>query len=367
LLETSIKQSALVTRARGHASNLESALYKDDISVDVFHNLIETFKRNIPVWHRYFGLRKKIMGVDELHAYDIWAPLTAFVPEISYPQAVEWICAGLRPMGDEYVEILRRGCTEERWVDVYPNEGKRGGAFSWGCPGTYPFIVMSYNDTIFSLSTLAHELGHSMHSYYAWENQPYIYGDYSLFVAEVASNFHQSMVRDYLLTSQDAPDFQIAVIEEAMYNFHRYFLIMPTLARLELEIHTRGERGEGLPPDELIRLTARLFSEAYGPELHVDEGRVGIRWAEFGHLYTDFYVYQYATGISGATTISKRILGGETGAVEGYLDFLKTGASMYPLDALRLAGVDLSSPEPVQQAFDMLAGMVDRLETLTSR
>lgn len=366
LLETSIKQSALMSRARNHSSNLEAALFRDDIPVEVFHNLIDTFRENNPTWHRYFALRKRILGVEALRPYDIWAPLTDSRPEVSYKQAVDWICAGLEPMGEEYVEIVRRGCLEDRWVDVYPNQGKRGGAFSGGSPGTMPFIVMSYNDTLFSLSTLAHELGHSMHSYFAWQTQPYIYGDYSLFVAEVASNFHQAMVRDYLLSNFDDPAFQIGVIEEAMSNFHRYFLIMPTLARFELEIHTRGEKGEGLPPDELTRITAEYYKEAYGPEMEVNEARLGIRWAQFGHLYTDYYVFQYATGIAGAHALSRRILDGEDGSVEDYLSFLKTGGSLYPLDALKLAGVDLSTPEPVQQAFNVMEGMIDRLEALTA-
>ena len=366
LLETSIKQSAVISRARNHGSNLEAALFRDDIPVEVFHNLINTFRENLPTWHRYFALRKRIMGVEELHPYDIWAPLTDIRPEVSYAQAVDWICAGLEPMGEEYVETVRRGCLEDRWVDVYPNHGKRGGAFSGGSPGTLPFIVMSYNDTLFSLSTLAHELGHSMHSYLAWQTQPYIYGDYSLFVAEVASNFHQAMVRDYLLSNFDDPAFQIGVIEEAMANFHRYFLIMPTLARFELEIHTRGEKGEGLPPDELTRITTEFFKEAYGPEMEVDEARLGIRWAQFGHLYTDYYVFQYATGIAGAHALARRIFDRQEGAVEAYLNFLKAGGSIYPLDALKLAGVDLSTPEPVQQTFDVMAGMIDRLEELAN-
>ncbi len=364
LLETSIKQSALMSRARNHVSNLEMALFRDDIPVDVFHNLIDTFLENLPIWHRYFAVRKKIMGVTELHPYDIWGPLTDSRSEVTYSQAVDWICAGLEPMGEAYVETVRRGCIEDRWVDIYPNQGKRGGAFSWGSPGTMPFIVMSYNDTLFSLSTLAHELGHSMHSFLAWQTQPYIYGDYSLFVAEVASNFHQAMVRDYLLSNFDDPAFQIGVIEEAMANFHRYFLIMPTLARFEFEVHTRGERGEGLPPDELTRITAEFFKEAYGPEMDGDDARLGIRWAQFGHLYTDYYVFQYATGIAGANALARKILDGEEGSVDAYLSFLKTGGSLYPLDALKLAGVDLSTAEPVQQAFDVMAGMIDRLEEL---
>ena len=277
---------------------------------------------------------------------------------------MEWIAAGMRPLGEEYVEVMRRGSLQQRWVDIYPNQGKRLGAFSSGAQGTHPFILMSYTDDIFSMSTLAHELGHSMHSYYTWQNQPPIYSDYSLFVAEVASNFNQAMVRAHLLELDSDPDFQIAVIEEAMANFHRYFFIMPTLARFELEIHERIERGEALTADGLIALMADLFREGYGDEVEMDTERVGITWAQFSHLYAPFYVYQYATGISGAHALGNGVLAGEAGAAERYVDFLRAGGSGYPLDLLREAGVDLTSPEPVEETFAVLSSLVDRLEAL---
>jgi oligoendopeptidase F len=226
--------------------------------------------------------------------------------------------------------------------------------------------MMSYNDSLNSLSTLAHELGHSMHSYLTWQTQPMIYSDYSLFVAEVASNFHQAMVRAHLLATQDDPGFQTAVIEEAMYNFHRYFFQMPTLARFELEMHERTERGEGLTAGLMIDRMAALFEEGYGGEMHVDRDRVGITWAQFGHLYANFYVFQYATGISAAHALAQRILSGTPGAAESYVAFLKAGSSLYPLDALKLAGVDMTTPAAVESAFEVLAGYVDRLEALTA-
>lgn len=363
-LANSIKQNIFLMRARKHKSSLAASLYQDNIPVEVFHNLIDTFKKNLPVWQRYFEIRKKGLGVSELHPYDMWAPLTKNRVKIPFEKAVDWIAQGLLPMGKDYVGIMRNGCLEERWVDVYPNQGKRTGAFSWGTKGTHPFIMMSYTDEIFSLSTLAHELGHSMHSYLTWDTQPLAYADYSLFVAEVASNFHQAMVRAHLLQSNDDPDFQISLIEEAMANFYRYFFIMPTLARFELETHELVEKGEALTSDTMINLMADLFSEGYGDKVSVDRERVGITWAYFPHLFNDFYVYQYATGISGAHALSGRVLRGEPNAVQNYLGFLKSGSSDYALDVLRKAGVDLASPKPVEETFAVMSGYVDRLEKL---
>ena len=363
-LETSIKQNVFLTRAHKYDSTLEAALFENQIPTDIFHNLIHTFKANIPLWHRYWHMRREALGVDILEPFDARAPFTDTRPSVSYQQAVEWICSGLTPLGEDYIAAIRRGCGEERWVDVYPNQGKRGGAFSSGVHGTHPFIVMSYNDTLFSLSTLAHELGHSMHSYLTWQNQPPVYGDYSLFVAEVASNFHQAMVRAYLLEQSDDPVFRIALIEEAMANFYRYLFIMPTLARLELESHQRVEKGQGLTAQILNDLCVTYFEEAYGPEMHIDPERVGVMWATFGHLYVDYYVYQYATGIAGAYALAQRILSEESGAVESYLKFLKLGGSCYPLEALEIAGVDLTSPLVVQAAFDGMRQMLDELEVM---
>ena len=360
-----VKQNVFLARARRYGSSLEAALEPNHIPVAVFHNLINTYRKHLATWHRYWRIRRRVLGHDRLHVYDRGAPLTRNRPRVPFAQAVDWIVHGMQPLGDEYVTVMRRGLLEERWVDIYPNKGKAAGAFSTGTPGTHPFVLMSYNDDIFGMSTLAHELGHSMHSYYSWQTQPLIYARYGLFLAEVASNFNQAMVRAHLLATQPDPDFQIAVIEEAISNFHRYFLIMPTLARFELEIHERVERGQALTARDLIALMTDLFCEAYGGEVEVDADRIGITWAEFPtHLYSNFYVYQYATGISGANALVDRILSGTAGAADQYLAFLKTGGSAYPLDSLKRAGVDLSSPEPVERAFEVLSRLVDRLDRL---
>ncbi|HEY46062.1 MAG: oligoendopeptidase F [Anaerolineae bacterium SM23_ 63] len=363
-LITSIKQNVFQMRARRHASTLEAALFDWNIPTDVFHNMIDTFRKHIPTWHRYWAIRRKAIGVDTLHTYDIWAPLTGERAHITFEQAVEWICDGLAPMGEDYTNIMRQGCLKDRWVDIYPNQGKSAGAFSYGAPGTLPFIMMSCNNDIYSFSTLAHELGHSMHSYLTWKHQPTVYCQYSLFLAEVASNFHQAMVRAHLLEREDDPNLHIQVIEEAMDNLHRYFFIMPTLARFELETHQRIERGEGLNADAMIEIMADLISEGYGSEMHLDRQRDGIMWATFSHLYRDYYVYQYATGISGAHALANGILAGKGDAVRAYLEFLKAGSSDYPLDILRGAGVDLTTPRAVEETFGVLAGLVDKLEDL---
>ncbi len=363
-LSTSIKQNVFNARARQYGSTLEAALFTDNLPADVLHNLIDTFKRNLPTWQRYWAVRRRALGVDALQPYDVWAPLTDKRPELTYRQAVEMICAGLAPLGENYVNTLRRGCLEERWIDVQANQGKTDAQFSTGSPGTHPFILIRFDGELGGMSTLAHELGHSMHSYLTWQTQPFIYSNYSLFVAEVASNFNQAMVRAHLLAQNPDRDFQISLIEEAMNNFHRYFFIMPTLARFELETHQRVERGQGLTADDMIALMADLFAEAFGPDVAFDRQRMGMTWATFGHLYADYYVYQYATGISGANALASRIVAGQPGAAEAYLSFLKAGGSLYPLDALKRAGVDLTTPQPVEATFAVLAGLVDRLEKL---
>ncbi len=361
-----VKQSVFQSRARRYSSALEASLTPNAIPREVFDTLLSTFQVNLPIWHRYWRLLKKGLGVETLYCSDIPAdtvpaPMPKTEPPISFAEATDLICAGMAPLGDNYVSAMRRGLSEDRWVDGVPNIGKGSGAFSSGMPGTFPFIMMNFTGDLFSVSTLAHELGHSMHSYLTWQSQPPIYSGYSLFVAEVASNFDQALVRGHLLDTRTDRDSTLAIVEEAISNFHRYLFVMPTLARFELDCHQKIERGEALTADGMSATLAGFFREGYGGEVELDDARLGITWAMFRHLYAPFYVYQYATGISAANALAEEVRTEGAPAAARYLDFLKAGGSLYPLDALKLAGIDMTSPEPIQRAFGVLSKMVDRL------
>ena len=368
-LTASIKQNVFNMKARKFNSALEATLFNGNVPVEMFHNLLAIFTKNLPLWHKYWRIRRKALGVKTLHPYDVWAPLTTKKHKVPFEKAVDWISEGLAPMGSEYVNIMRKGSLEDRWVDWSPNAGKREGAFSTRVPSdTHPFIMMSYTDDVGSMSTLAHELGHSIHAYYASRAQPMIYYTYPSIVAETASNFHQAMTRAHLLKTNPDKSFQIALIEEAMGNFHRYFFIMPTLARFELETHQRIEKGQPLTADYMNNLMADLFSEGFGGEMDLDRERVGITWGTFTtHLYIDFYSFQYAIGISAANAIAKRILDGVPNAAQDHINFLKAGSSMPPMDVYKTAGVDMTSTQPIEDAFAVLEEYIDRLGTLTGK
>jgi len=366
----SVKQNLFLARVRGYDSVLEFKLAPHNVPVEVFHNLLETFQANISTWHRYWEAKRKLLGVDKLHPYDIWAPIVQNQPVVPYREGVEMIAAGMAPLGEEYVAVLRRGCLEDGWVDYAPNVGKAQGAASGPSYDTPPFIFTSYNDTLMAMSILAHELGHSMHSYLIDANQPHIYnlsGELSMTVAETASNFNQALVRAHLLnTRADDPVFQLALIDEALFNFHRYFFIMPTLARFEFEVHTRAEQGQPLTAAILNDLMAGLFAEGYGDTMTDDPQRTAITWAQFGHLYASYYTFQYSIGISAAHALADQILAGSSGAVDNYLNFLKAGSSLYTMDLFDLAGVDMTKSVVVEKTFGVLADLVDRLENLAS-
>ncbi len=365
LYVTRVKQAVFNARTRDYPSTVEEALSPREVPRAALESVIRVFERRLPVWHRYWAVRRKLLGLESLEPWDVFAPLSRKPPYIPYEQSIEWIVEAMKPLGEEYVQRMESGLRKGRWVDVYPNRGKREGAFASHAPGSQPFIMMSYDNGTGGMSTLAHELGHAMHAQLTMASQPVVYSGYSMVVAETASNLNQALLFPHLLATDSDPEFQIAVIEEALYNLHRYFFIMPTLARFELEVHDAAERGQGLTAEHLNGICARLFSEGYGQELKVDE-TTAITWAQFQHLYVPFYTFQYACGISAAAALASDLHSGDSGARERVLGFLSSGDHVDPIETLRRAGVDLTSDEPIERAFDSVETYIDRLEELAA-
>ena len=363
-LAGAVKRDVFNARARGYGSSLEAALAGDNVPVAAFHNLVDTVWANFPVWHRYFRARRRLLGLPEgdLRGWDLEAPM-APAPAIGWSEGVDLILASLAPLGEAYTDASRQGMLVDRWVDRCVNVGKGGGAFSWGGYRTRPFISMPWQDDLGSVSTLTHELGHSMHSYLTNRTQPSVYAEYGMSAAETASNFNQALLGEHLLAANDERDWTIAVIEERMANLQRYLFIMPILARFELACHERVEAGGALTAAWMNETLLGYWREGYGGEVADDPARMGIVWARFPHLYANFYVFQYGIGISAAHALAAMVRESET-ARDRYLAFLATGGAKHSLDALRDAGVDFASPEPIQRAFDVLTGYVDRLESL---
>lgn len=364
-----IEQSRFETQTRGFDSILHARLEPSGLPVSVFHNLINTFVENLPVWHRYWAVKQRILGLDSMRPWDRWAPLSGDGPDVPYSTATAWLLQALGPMGDEYLDVLRKGSGPERWVDWAPNTGKRQGAFSVPAyPGSFPFIMMTYNNSVFSMSTLAHELGHSMHHHLAHTSQrPLYHGTGAVWrssaIAETASNFHQAMLRTWLRSEHgDDEALMLAIIDEAMMNYHRYCFLMPTLARFELEVSRRAESGEPLNAPILGEIMLGYFAEGYGDVLEDDPQRTAITWAQFQHLYTPFYTFQYAVGISAASILADRIQSGEPGSVDSYLSMLRSGYSLPAIDTFAIAGIDMTGTAPMTAMFSRLDALVSLLE-----
>jgi oligoendopeptidase F len=303
-----------------------------------------------------------MLGIDELHFYDLYTPITKQADtKVCYIDAVNTVIKAVAPLGKEYVDIFSKALKEGRWVDIYENEGKRSGAYSWGAQGTHPYVSMNYDNTVNSMFTLIHEMGHSMHSYYTWENQPAVYSDYTIFVAEVASTCNEALLMEYLLKNTEDENQKLYLINYFMEQFRGTLFRQTMFAEFELEAHTRAENGVPLTFDMLCDIYRKLNEKYFGDEIVIDD-KISLEWARIPHFYNAFYVYQYATGYSAAIALSQKILY-ENGA-EKYIEFLKSGSSKYSIDLLKDAGVDMSSSEPVDNAMKVFEKLLEQMEEL---
>lgn len=362
-LGASVRTNVLQARIRKYGSALEAALYPNEIPLEVYHNLIATVEANLHHNHRYMELRKRLMGLDELRVYDLYAqPVPEVNLEVPYAEAQELMLASFAPLGTEYGAALRQAFNS-RWIDVYENVGKRSGAYSGGCYGTPAYVLLNYQNRLNDAFTLAHELGHSMHSFFSRRNQPFIYSGYTIFVAEVASTLNEALLTDYMLKHRADDALRRRLIVEQIEDIRRTILRQTMFANFELMMHQRVEAGEPLTSEALSSSYYTLVAKYHGPSVVLDD-EIAFEWARIPHFYYNFYVYQYATGLSAALALSNQIIAEGQPAVERYLNFLCGGSSRSSIELLRGAGVDMTSPAPIQAAMDRFATLLDELDAL---
>ena len=358
-----VKQEVFFARARRYGSDLEAALDGSHIPVSVYDNLIHVVHEHQPLMHRYVKIRKKLLGLDELHMYDLYTPMTENSGErFSFEYAKKSVQDGLEPMGEEYLSHLKDGF-EHGWIDVYENQGKRSGAYSWGAYGTHPYVLLNYQGTLNDVFTLAHEMGHALHSWYSDETQPYIYAGYRIFVAEVASTCNEALLIHHLLKKAKDPKNKAYLINYFLEQFRTTLYRQTMFAEFEKITHGLQEAGEALTAERLCSIYYDLNKAYFGEDICIDR-QIEMEWARIPHFYTPFYVYQYATGFSAAIALSGKILREGEAAVEQYKKFLKGGSSMYPLELLRLAGVDMEQKKPVEDALLVFSEYLDEMERL---
>jgi oligoendopeptidase F len=362
-LSAQVKGDLFYTRQRGYNSCRERALARNNIPVSVYDNLVETVSEHIYLLNRYMKLRKRVLELDELHMYDLYVPIVKETSEeISYSGACETVITALAPLGENYTHVLTRAF-QERWIDVYETPGKRGGAYSGGGYATRPFILLNFQNKRDSLYTLAHELGHSVHSYFTRTYQPFLYGDYSIFVAEVASTLNEGLLTDYLLKTTGDPAVRLAILNHSLEDLRGTLFRQTMFAEFEQQIHSCAEQGEPLTADTLSTMYHAINQKYYGGEAFIDE-LIDIEWARIPHFYYNFYVFQYATGISAASALVRQILHEGKPAVDRYLKFLSSGSSDYSIELLKKAGVDMTSPEPIRQALQLFDAHLTQMEEL---
>lgn len=361
-----VKQEVFFAKARKYGSDMEAALDGSHIPVAMYDNLIDAVHGALPLLHRYMELRKKLLGVEELHLYDIYVPMAEDPgEEIPFEEAKQIVLEGLAPLGEEYLGLLREGFTHG-WIDVCENQGKRSGAYSWGAYGTHPYVLMNYQESLNDVFTLAHEMGHALHSWYSDKNQPYIYAGYKIFVAEVASTCNEALLIRHLIDRAEDLSRKAYLINYLLEQFRTTLYRQTMFAEFEKITHGLEEQGETLTADRLCEVYYDLNLQYFGVQTIVDR-EIEMEWARIPHFYTPFYVYQYATGFSAAMALSARILREGEPAVADYKRFLKGGSSQYPLDLLRMAGVDMERKEPVEEALEVFKYYLDEMEELTGQ
>lgn len=363
MLAASVKKDVFAARVRRFDSALQAALFAEDIPAAVYDNLLSGVRAHLPLFYRYLDLRRRALGVEKLHLYDIYTPLANERPrEISYPEAIEMVLQALQPLGEDYVNTARRAFSEG-WVDVAENQGKTSGAYSSGVWGSKPFILLNWQGNLNSVFTLAHELGHSMHSWYSHQNQPYVYGEYEIFVAEVASTVNENLLLRYLLNKEEDAAQRLLLVNHYLDDFRGTVFRQTMFAEFEKLIHAAAEAGEALSCKYFQDTYYQLNLDYFGPDMEVDR-EIDMEWSRIPHFYRAFYVYKYATGMSAATALAQGILSGDSARVQAYIGFLSGGSSQSPLQLLRGAGVDMENPQTLESAMQVFADMLNELEQL---
>lgn len=365
-LSGAVKKDNFYAKIRNYDSARHAALDRNNIPETVYDQLVKAINDQLPLLHRYTKLRKEILQVDELHMYDLYAPLVQEVDmKVTYDEAQQYVIDSLRPLGDDYVAIVQEGF-DNRWIDVVENKGKRSGAYSSGTYGTNPFILMNWQDNVNNVYTLTHELGHSVHSYYTRKHQPFRYGNYSIFVAEVASTCNEALLSDYLLNNLEDDREKLYILNHFLEGFRATVFRQTMFAEFEHDIHIREQNGEPLTAESLTEIYYDLNKRYFGDEIVIDE-EIGLEWARIPHFYYNYYVYQYATGYAAATSLANQIITEGDPAVERYKQYLKAGSSDYPIEVLKHAGVDMTEQQPIIEALDVFEQRLDEFEQLLKK
>ncbi len=361
-----VKTHNYKAKIRNYDSARVASLASNHIPESVHETLVAVVNKHLPLLHRYVKLRKKLLNVEELHMYDLYAPLLGEAPiRYSYEEAKEKAIEALKPLGEDYLSIVKEAFSS-RWIDVIENQGKRSGAYSSGAYDTAPYILMNWHDSLDQLFTLVHEMGHSVHSYYTRNNQPYVYGDYSIFLAEIASTTNENILTEYLLQTETDPKVRAYVLNHYLDGFKGTIFRQSQFAEFEHFIHTEDAKGTPLTSEYLSKYYGELNAKYYGPEVVRDE-EISYEWARIPHFYYNYYVYQYATGFSAASALSKHILAGEEGALEKYLNYLKAGSSDFPIEVMKKAGVDMTQAAYIEDAMKVFEERLTELEALVEK